>query len=55
MLTILDACRYGGTVKVVKVLDGVCDLAYSGPAPIGEGIKAAIRDKFPDIKEVNLY
>ena len=48
------SCRYGGNVEVVHVNDGVCRLKYSGPVPIGEGIKAAIRDKFPDIREVVL-
>lgn len=45
---------YGGSVDVVSVSDGVCELKYSGPAPIGVGIKAAIKDKFPDVKEVIL-
>ena len=27
---------------------------YKGPAPIGTGIRAAVRDRFPDIREVRL-
>lgn len=46
--------RYGGVVEVVKVENGVCELKYTGPAPIGMGIQAAIRDKFPDIQNVKL-
>eukprot|EP00210_Caulerpa_lentillifera_P004565 g4355.t1 len=45
---------YGGSVEVLKVEDGVCELKYTGPAPIGMGIQAAIRDKFPDIHDVKL-
>lgn len=31
---------------------GVCTLRYKGPLPIGYGLRAAVRDKFPDIIEV---
>lgn len=31
---------------------GVCMLHYKGPLPIGYGLRAAVRDKFPDIVEV---
>ena len=36
----------------LAVEDGVCRLRYTGPPPIGMGVKAAVKDKFPDIKEV---
>lgn len=34
------------------VVQGVCTLHYKGPLPIGYGLRAAVRDKFPDIVEV---
>ncbi|PRW61409.1 nifU chloroplastic isoform A [Chlorella sorokiniana] len=43
---------YGGSVEVVGVEQGVCTLHYKGPLPIGYGLRAAVRDKFPDIVEV---
>lgn len=43
---------YGGKVEVVKVENGLCELRFSGPMPISKGIQAAIKDKFPDVKEV---
>ena len=30
----------------------MCTLHYKGPLPIGYGLRAAVRDKFPDIIEV---
>lgn len=44
--------NYGGIVDVVSVKNGVCDVNYTGPAPLEIGISAAIKDKFPDIREV---
>lgn len=44
---------YGGKVEVLKVEDGICELRFSGPAPISKGIQAAVKDKFPDIKEIS--
>ncbi|KAK9834555.1 hypothetical protein WJX74_004543 [Apatococcus lobatus] len=43
---------YGGSVVVDAVANGVCTVTYKGPPPIAQGIKAAIKDRFPDIKEV---
>ncbi|KAL4459185.1 hypothetical protein ABPG75_014050 [Micractinium tetrahymenae] len=43
---------YGGSVEVVSVEQGICTLRYKGPKPIGYGLRAAIRDKYPDIVEV---
>eukprot|EP00884_Botryococcus_braunii_P017053 jgi/Botrbrau1/4030/Bobra.0016s0037.1 len=45
---------YGGLVKVLAVESGVCKVEFSGPKPIGMGIQAAIRDRFPDIRSVIL-
>lgn len=45
---------YGGSVEVLKVEGGVCELKYVGPAPIGKGLVAAVKDQFPDITEVKL-
>ncbi|XP_024368329.1 uncharacterized protein [Physcomitrium patens] len=48
--------NYGGSVEVVSVdtVKGECQVKYHGPAPIGMGIQAAIKDKFPDIQVVIL-
>ncbi len=45
---------YGGVVVVKKLQAGVCVIGFRGPAPLGQGIAAAVRDKFPDIREVLL-
>ena len=39
-------------MQVLHVEDGICKVHYEGPAPIGMGIQAAIKDKFPDIRLV---
>ena len=36
----------------VQVKHGVCEVTYTGPAALEMGISAAIKDKFPDIREV---
>lgn len=33
-------------------VQGICTLRYKGPKPIGYGLRAAVRDKYPDIIEV---
>ena len=45
---------YSGSVEVLAVGDGICKVKYKGSAPIGMGIQAAIKDKFPDIRVVEL-
>lgn len=45
---------YGGNVEVLAVIDGIWEVKYEGPAPIGMSIQAAIRDKVQDIKVVEL-
>ena len=45
---------YGGSVEVLGVDDGICEVKYEGPVPIGMGIQAAIKDKFLDIRVVEL-
>eukprot|EP00882_Tetradesmus_deserticola_P029629 GHRQ01033209.1.p2 GENE.GHRQ01033209.1~~GHRQ01033209.1.p2 ORF type:complete len:285 (+),score=161.72 GHRQ01033209.1:1031-1885(+) len=42
----------GGAVEVASVGGGVAVLHYRGPAAIGKGISAAVKDAFPDLKEV---
>jgi hypothetical protein len=42
----------GGSVEVLKVEGGKCELKYIGPDPIAKGISAAIKDRFKDISEV---
>ncbi|XP_020234854.1 nifU-like protein 1, chloroplastic [Cajanus cajan] len=44
--------NYGGSVQVLSVEGGECHVKYDGPDSIGSGIKAAIKEKFPDIVNV---
>ncbi|KAK7337548.1 hypothetical protein VNO77_18129 [Canavalia gladiata] len=44
--------NYGGSVEVLSVEGGECYVKYVGPESIGSGIKAAIKEKFPDILNV---
>ncbi|EEF47225.1 nifU-like protein 1, chloroplastic [Ricinus communis] len=46
--------NYGGSVEVVSIESGECLVKYSGPESIGSGIKAAIKEKFPEITNVVL-
>ncbi|XP_027099719.1 nifU-like protein 1, chloroplastic [Coffea eugenioides] len=46
--------NYGGSIQVLSVEGGDCVVKYAGPESIGLGIKAAIREKFPDIANVVL-
>ncbi|KAL6954306.1 NifU-like protein 1, chloroplastic [Sarracenia purpurea var. burkii] len=46
--------NYGGSVDVLSVEGGDCLVKYVGPESIGSGIKAAIKEKFPDITNVVL-
>jgi hypothetical protein len=39
-------------VEVLSVENGGCRVEYTGPESIGSGIKAAIKEKFPDIVDV---
>lgn len=43
---------YGGGVDVISVEGGTATLRYAGPKPIGYGIVAAVKDKFPDVRTV---
>lgn len=36
----------------VPLAQGVCTLHYKGPVAIAYGLRAALRDKFPDLVEV---
>ncbi|KAK9833449.1 hypothetical protein WJX81_006415 [Elliptochloris bilobata] len=45
---------YGATVQVLGVEGDECRVRFDGPPPIGMGVKAAIKDKFPDIRTVTL-
>jgi Fe-S cluster biogenesis protein NfuA len=42
----------GGAVAVASVGGGVAVLRYKGPAPLGKGVEAAVKDRFPDVKDV---
>eukprot|EP00191_Tetraselmis_sp_GSL018_P010034 CAMPEP_0177616742 /NCGR_PEP_ID=MMETSP0419_2-20121207/24373_1 /TAXON_ID=582737 /ORGANISM="Tetraselmis sp., Strain GSL018" /LENGTH=229 /DNA_ID=CAMNT_0019114931 /DNA_START=86 /DNA_END=776 /DNA_ORIENTATION=- len=43
---------YGGSCEVLEVSGSTCRVKYEGPKPISQGIRAAIKDKFPTITEV---
>ncbi|XP_042492786.1 nifU-like protein 1, chloroplastic [Macadamia integrifolia] len=45
---------YGGSVEVLSIQEGDCYVRYAGPESIGSGIKAAIKERFPDIVNVVL-
>ncbi|KAJ6723309.1 NIFU-LIKE PROTEIN 1 CHLOROPLASTIC [Salix koriyanagi] len=44
--------NFGGSVEVLSVENGECRVEYTGPESIGSGIKAAIKEKFPDVVDV---
>ncbi|CAK7348471.1 unnamed protein product [Dovyalis caffra] len=44
--------NFGGSVEVLSVENGECRVQYAGPDSIGSGIRAAIKEKFPDIVDV---
>ncbi|KAL5863079.1 hypothetical protein ACOSQ3_000593 [Xanthoceras sorbifolium] len=44
--------NFGGSVEVLSVEGGNCLVKYVGPESIGSGIRAAIKEKFPDILNV---
>lgn len=44
--------NFGGSVEVLSITDGNCQVKYEGPDSIGSGIKAAIKERFPDIVDV---
>ncbi|XP_062155770.1 nifU-like protein 1, chloroplastic [Alnus glutinosa] len=44
--------NYGGSVEVLSVEGGDCLVKYVGPESIGTGVKAAIKEKFPDLVNV---
>lgn len=46
--------NYGGSVDVLSIENGDCLVKYVGPESIGSGIRAAIKEKFPDIVNVVL-
>lgn len=48
--------NFKGSVEVLSVdsRTGVCEVKYSGPAAVGMGVQAAIKDKFPTLKTVTL-
>ncbi|CAI5493709.1 unnamed protein product [Closterium sp. Naga37s-1] len=47
---------FGGRVQVVEVneAEGTCHVAYEGPPTVAMGIQAAIKDKFPTLKTVDI-
>ncbi|KAE8725749.1 NifU-like protein 1 [Hibiscus syriacus] len=46
--------NYGGSIEVFSIDGGECVVNYIGPESIGSGIKAAIKEKFPDITNILL-
>ncbi|KAJ9526978.1 hypothetical protein QJQ45_025313 [Haematococcus lacustris] len=47
--------NFGGSVEVVEVQGSSCTVLYKGPPAIAKGVMAAIKDRFPSIKEVVLH
>ncbi|CAI5483186.1 unnamed protein product [Closterium sp. Yama58-4] len=47
---------FGGRVQVLEVneAEGTCRVAYEGPPTVAMGIQAAIKDKFPTLKTVEV-
>jgi Fe-S cluster biogenesis protein NfuA len=45
---------FGGSVEVLKIADGACQIKYEGPPTIANGVVAAIKAQFPDIVDVVL-
>ncbi|XWS46528.1 hypothetical protein CRYUN_Cryun14cG0075100 [Craigia yunnanensis] len=46
--------NYGGSVEVLSIEGEECFVKYIGPESIGSGIKAAIKEMFPDITNIVL-
>lgn len=46
--------NYGGEVIILEVSPTRVAISYKGPAPILVGIKAAIKDKFPTVEDVDV-
>ncbi|XVE73481.1 hypothetical protein DITRI_Ditri11bG0121300 [Diplodiscus trichospermus] len=44
--------NYGGSVEVLSIEGGECVVKYTGPESIGSGIRAAIKERFPDITNI---
>ena len=44
--------NYGGSVEVLSIEGEECVVKYTGPESIGSGIKAAIKERFPDITNI---
>lgn len=44
--------NYGGSVEVLSLEGEDCLVKYVGPESIGSGIKAAIKERFPEIVNV---
>lgn len=41
-------------MQVLKIAEGACQIQYEGPPSIANGVIAAIKAQFPDIKDVVL-
>ena len=46
--------KYGGVVEVSGIDDRLryCRIKYVGPAPIANGIRSALKDKFPKLRRI---
>lgn len=42
----------GGVVKVLKAEKETIELQYTGPEKLAYGIELMLRDKFPNVKEI---
>ena len=46
--------NYGGEVNVIAIVGEDCTVRYERPQTIGLGIKATVKERFPDIVNVVL-
>ena len=46
--------NYGGSVKVLEVVDGTVAIEFSGPLALAQSIASSIKGKFPLAKEVRI-
>jgi len=46
--------QWGLMMQVLEIAEGKCQIRYEGPPSISNGVVAAIKAQFPDIKDVVL-
>ena len=46
--------NYGGSVKVLEVVEGTVAIEFSGPLALAQSIASSIKGKFPLAREVRI-